>query len=191
MVNTWNELPDDYTVELTKLPNGKHAATECYEILMKMVNDCAAAGCSPNIIGAYRTINDQRSLLNNNIAQKQEQGYGYSYARQLTLQRVALPGHSEHHLGLAFDIVDKRYPQKYTGENNALVWLSEHCWEYGFIIRYPENKTAITGIMYEPWHFRYVGEELAMELKDSGLCLEEYLDKLTNDGTTCGNPNAK
>lgn len=188
MVNAWNELPEDYTVELTKLPNGKNAATECYEILMKMVNDCTAAGCSPNIIGAYRTIGDQRVLFNNYLADYKAKGYGDAYAR--TLQRVAIPGTSEHHLGLAFDIVDKRYPQKYTGENNALVWLSEHCWEYGFIIRYPENKTAITGIMYEPWHFRYVGVELAMELKDSGLCLEEYLDKLTNDGTTCGNPNA-
>ena len=188
MVNAWNELPEDYTVELTKLPNGKNAATECYEILMKMVNDCTAAGCSPNIIGAYRTIGDQRVLFNNYLADYKSKGYGDAYAR--TLQRVAIPGTSEHHLGLAFDIVDKRYPQKYTGENNALVWLSEHCWEYGFIIRYPENKTAITGIMYEPWHFRYVGVELAMELKDSGLCLEEYLDKLTNDGTTCGNPNA-
>ena len=192
MVNTWNALPDDYQVELKKLPNGKQASVECYDALLKMVDDCTAAGCKPNIIGAYRTVNDQQVLMNNYIAEYQAKGYGYSYAKQLALQRVAIPGTSEHHLGLAFDIVDKRYPQKYTGENNALVWLSEHCWEYGFIIRYPESKTKITGIMYEPWHFRYVGVELAMEMKDSGLCLEEYLDKLTGDGTTCGDPaNAK
>ena len=68
-------------------------------------------------------------------------------------------------------------------------WLSENCWEYGFIVRYPDSKTHITGIMSEPWHFRYVGVELAMEMKDSGLCLEEYLDALTGDGSTCGNPD--
>ena len=188
MVNTWYDLPEDYAVELTKLPNGKEASVECYDQLMKMIDDCTAAGCSPNIIGAYRTVSNQRVLFNNILAEYREKGYGDAYAR--TLQRCAIPGTSEHHLGLAFDIVDKRYPQKYTGENNAVVWLSEHCWEYGFILRYPNEKTSITGIMYEPWHFRYVGTELALELKDSGLCLEEYLDKLTDDGTTCGNPDA-
>lgn len=190
MVNTWNEVPEDYEVELTKLPNGKQAAVECYDELMQMIDDCIAAGCSPNIIGAYRTVNDQQYLFNNILQEYQDKGYGYSYAKSLTLKRCAIPGTSEHHLGLAFDIVDRRYPQKYTGENNAVVWLSEHCWEYGFILRYLDDKTDITGIMNEPWHFRYVGTELAMEMKDSGLCLEEYIDALTNDGTTCGNPDA-
>ena len=190
MVNTWNKVPDDYDPQLVDLPNGKQASAVCAEILTKMVDDCTAAGCSPNIIGAHRTVYAQQVLFNNFIAEYEEQGYSYSYARTLTLQRCAIPGTSEHHLGLAFDIVDRRYPQQYTGENNALVWLSEHCWEYGFIIRYPESKSQITGIMSEPWHFRYVGTELAMELKDSGLCLEEYLDALTGDGSTCGNPNA-
>ena len=188
MVNTWNEVPEDYDPELIKLPNGKLAAAECYDILLKMIDDCTAAGCRPNIIGAHRTVGDQRVLFNNILQEYKDKGYGDAYSR--TLQRCAIPGTSEHHLGLAFDITDKRYEQKYTGENNAVQWLSEHCWEYGFILRYPDNKTDITGIMSEPWHFRYVGTELAMELKDSGLCLEEYLDALTNDGTTCGNPDA-
>ena len=188
MVNTWNEMPEDYDPELVKLPNGKLAAAECYDILMKMIEDCTAAGCSPNIIGAHRTVGDQRVLFNNILQEYKDKGYGDAYSR--TLQRCAIPGTSEHHLGLAFDITDKRYEKKYTGENNAVQWLSEHCWEYGFIVRYPDDKTDITGIMSEPWHFRYVGTELAMELKDSGLCLEEYLDALTNDGTTCGNPDA-
>lgn len=188
MVNTWYEVPEDYDPELVELPNGKLASAECYDILIKMVDDCTAAGCRPDIIGAHRTIENQRYLFNSILQEYKDKGYGDAYSR--TLKRCAIPGTSEHHLGLAFDIVDKRYPQKYTGENNALVWLSEHCWEYGFIIRYPDSKTDITGIMYEPWHFRYVGVELAMEMKDSGLCLEEYLDALTNDGTTCGNPDA-
>ena len=80
------------------------------------------------------------------------------------------------------------YYQK--GETESLKWLKEHCWDYGFILRYPDGKSHITGIIYESWHFRYVGKELALELKDSGLCLEEYLDLLTGDGSTCGNPEA-
>ena len=188
MVNTWNELPDDFTVELTKVTGGRQASVECAEILEKMIADCKAAGCSPNIVGGYRTVSDQRVLFNNILEEYKEKGYGNAYTK--TLQRCAIPGTSEHHLGLAFDITDTRYPKKYTGENNAVQWLSEHCWEYGFILRYPEDKTHLTGIMGEPWHFRYVGTELAMEMKDSGLCLEEYLDELTNDGTTCGNPDA-
>ena len=188
MVNTWNEVPENYEVELVKMVGGKQAAAECAEILQQMIADCKAAGCSPNIVGGYRSIGDQRVLFQNILQEYKDKGYGDAYSK--TLQRCAIPGTSEHHLGLAFDITDTRYPQKYTGKNNAVVWLSEHCWEYGFILRYPENKTHITGIMGEPWHFRYVGTELAMELKDSGLCLEEYLDKLTGDGTTCGDPKA-
>ena len=188
MVNTWNKLPDDFEVELTKVTGGRQASTECAEILEKMIADCKAAGCSPNIIGGYRTVYDQQVLFNNIFEEYKEKGYGNAYSR--TLQRCAIPGTSEHHLGLAFDITDTRYSKKYTGSDNAVEWLSNNCHKYGFIVRYPEDKTHITGIMSEPWHFRYVGMELAMELKDSGLCLEEYLDALTNDGTTCGNPDA-
>ncbi|MBQ9149050.1 MAG: D-alanyl-D-alanine carboxypeptidase family protein [Oscillospiraceae bacterium] len=190
MVNSWNKVPDDYEVELTTLSNGKRVAVDCYDALMKMLSDCEAAGCHPNVIGAYRTVGDQRALMSNKIASLQEAGYSYSQAYARAMIQVAIPGHSEHHLGLALDILDRYYPESYSGENNCMVWLNEHCWEYGFIIRYPNEKTNITGIMFEPWHYRYVGVELAMEMRDSGLCLEEYLDQLTNDGTTCGNPNA-
>ena len=90
---------------------------------------------------------------------------------------VALPGTSEHHTGLALDIVSSSYTaltrrQEKTAEQQ---WLMEHCWEYGFILRYPEEKGDITGIYYEPWHYRYVGREAALEIRDSGLCFEEYL----------------
>jgi len=187
LVNTWNYLPEDYDPKLVDIP-GARVSEVCDEILVKMLDDCTAAGCRPQIVGGYRDIGAQRILFNNILKEYKDKGYRDAYAR--TLKRCAIAGTSEHHLGLAFDITDKRYPQKYTGENNAVQWLAEHCWEYGFILRYPEGKTEITGIMNEPWHFRYVGVELAMEMKDSGLCLEEYLDALTNDGTTCGNPDA-
>ena len=189
MVNAWFAVPDDYNPDLIELP-GMTLDSSCSDALTKMLDDCKAAGCSPKMAGSYRSVYAQQMLINNIIQEYRDEGCSYDYAKLLAMQRCAKPGYSEHHLGLAFDITDHRYPQKYTGENNAVVWLSENAWKYGFILRYPEDKTHITGIMGEPWHFRYVGTELALEMKDSGLCLEEYLDNLTNDGTTCGNPAA-
>ena len=86
-------------------------------------------------------------------------------AREKALETVAVPGTSEHHLGLAVDLL---------GEE-AIAWFTKYCWDYGFILRYTEEKENITGIVDEPWHFRYVGTEVSLDLRDSGLCLEEYL----------------
>ena len=89
------------------------------------------------------------------------------------LQVVALPGTSEHQLGLALDII-----AEFDADNTATwQWLKQHCAEYGFILRYPADKEEITGISYEPWHFRYVGVEAAREIMSSGVCLEEYLEQ--------------
>jgi D-alanyl-D-alanine carboxypeptidase len=92
----------------------------------------------------------------------------------------ARPGTSEHQLGLAVDFVDTRYwtLDEKQAELPAQKWLMEHCWEYGFILRYPSEKSEITGIIYEPWHYRYVGREIALEIRDAGLTLEEYLETL-------------
>lgn len=190
LVNRWNPIPEDYAVELKKLDNGRNIASECYDALVQMVADCTAAGCHPEVIGANRTRGDQQALFSNKLKAFTDKGLSSSEAYAKTVEAVAVPGTSEHELGLAVDILDKYYPKKYTGDDNCMVWLSEHCWEYGFIIRYPDDKTQITGTKFEPWHYRYVGVELAMELKDSGLCLEEYIDSLTEYGTTCGNPEA-
>ena len=98
---------------------------------------------------------------------------------------MAVPGTSEHQTGLALDIVSAGYQlldeaQEDTAEQK---WLMEHCWEYGFILRFPEDKTEITGIGYEPWHYRYVGRETAEAIHKSGLCLEEYLQSLLSAET--------
>lgn len=87
---------------------------------------------------------------------------------------VAAPGCSEHHTGLAFDIT---VPGTSFGGTKQAKWLEEHCWEWGFILRYPADKTAITGITNEPWHFRYVGTDAAMEMRETGECLEEYVER--------------
>ena len=188
LVNTWNLLPEDFKPNLVQLDNGGYADPVCVDALNKMLSDCKAAGCHPMFKGTYRDFGAQKNLFNKIYKEYKEKGYSNAYA--MTLQRCAVPRGSEHHLGLAFDITDSRYDKKYTGENNAVQWLSENCWEYGFILRYIDGTTDITGIMNEPWHFRYVGTELAMEMKENGLCLEQYLDNLTNDGSTCGNPEA-
>lgn len=94
-------------------------------------------------------------------------------------RQVAVPGTSEHQLGLAVDIVDVSYQLLDTNQENTDVqkWLLENSWRYGFILRYPTDKTDITGIVYEPWHYRYVGKEYAKEIHEKGVCLEQYLEQ--------------
>ncbi len=106
----------------------------------------------------------------------------YEEAYALASQVVAIPGTSEHELGLALDIVDANFIHLSTAQENTQTqkWLMEHCWEYGFILRFPNGTTEYTGIIYEPWHYRYVGTELAQELRELNMCLEEYLQWLTD-----------
>ena len=184
LVNRWNVLPDDYEPEeLVVSVDGARVTPECAAALEQMIADCKAAGYTPLVRSSYRTISDQKTLL----AAKMED---YSYEQ--AIQIVAIPGTSEHHTGLAVDIVDVNFTKLnyQQAERPTQQWLMEHCWEYGFIVRYPDDTTDFTGIIYEPWHYRYVGVELATELHELGIPLEEYLDMLTNDGTTCGDPDS-
>ena len=183
LVNRWNVLPEDYKPEgLVEIEYNGSVLPECAEALEKLIAACKEAGFNPQVRTSYRDFGFQQYLLNQKVAQ-----YGYDEAIQI----VAIPGTSEHHTGLAVDIVDAAYTKlnHAQAERPTQKWLMEHCWEYGFIVRYPDGTTDITGIIYEPWHYRYVGVELALEMRDNGLCLEEYLDNLTNDGTTCGDPD--
>lgn len=185
LVNRWNPLPDDYEPENLVLADcGRYMTPEAAEAVDRMIADCRAAGLHPMVRSSYRTIAEQQQLLNNKVKE-----YGYDQAIQI----VAIPGTSEHHTGLAIDISDSGYTllNRQQGQTAVSKWLNEHCWDYGFIVRYPDDTTDITGIIYESWHYRYVGMELAQEMKENGLCLEEYLDQLTGDGTTCGNPDRK
>lgn len=175
LVNRWNPVPEDYEVNLVDF-NGWKVDASCYDALVQMLSDCPYAY---TITSAYRSEASQQSIWDNRMATHQANGYSYNEALALTAAYVATPGTSEHQLGLAVDLSGA----------NAQQWLREHCWEYGFILRYLDGKSDITGIAYERWHFRYVGTELAMELKDTGLCLEEYLNQLANDGSTASNPD--
>ncbi len=183
LVNKWNMLPEDYEVELVSY--GKHQiAAEANEDLIAMIEQLKGLGYY-NVTSIYRTMGTQQYLWDRQYNNFKAMGYPNAEAEALTAEKVAIPGTSEHHLGLAVDI---------DGVKPVHNWLAEHSWEYGFIVRYPEDKTAVTGIEYEPWHYRYVGRELAQELYELGLCLEEYLDMLTqqagSDAGTASNPEA-
>lgn len=186
LVNPWNYLPEDYTVELVELENGHKVAKEMEEALARMLADCEAAGHKPYLYSSYRTQSHQQRLFNNMV---EKCGGNRTRAAKI----VAIPGTSEHQLGYAVDITDFHFRTLNSDQEKTETqkWLMEHCWDYGFILRYPNDKSIITGIIYEPWHYRYVGLELAAEMKELGLCLEEYLDMLTGDGSTCGGETAE
>jgi D-alanyl-D-alanine carboxypeptidase len=180
LVNPWNTIPDGYTVKLKKLANGMQVDERIYDDLNAMLIACWNAGLKPYVCSAYRTTATQKRLYNNKVARLQKAGYSLSAAKTEAARWVAKPGTSEHQLGLALDIVSSDYRLLNKNQENTpeQKWLMEHCWEYGFILRYPTDKSDITGIGYEPWHYRYVGRENALAIRDSGLCLEEYLQAL-------------
>ena len=142
----------------------------------KMLSDCRAEGLNPIICSAFRSVDKQGELFADHIDRNLADGLADEEAVRSAADIVAVPGASEHHTGLALDIVSYDYQlldegQEKTPENQ---WLREHCAEYGFILRYPPGKTEQTGIIYEPWHFRYVGAEAAAEIMEKGITLEEY-----------------
>ena len=179
LVNPWNQVPEDWSVDLVTLPNGLEIDKRCYDALMEMIDGCYDAGLTPVICSAYRTQDFQERLYNNKVSEWMEQGYGLEDAKAKAGRQVAVPGTSEHQLGLAVDIVDVNYQLLDTNQENTDVqkWLLENSWRYGFILRYPTDKTDITGIVYEPWHYRYVGKEYAKDIYEKGVCLEQYLEQ--------------
>ncbi len=177
LVNLWNPLPEQYTVKLEKLENGLQIAAEACPALEKMLSDCEAAGMDVTVCSAYRTESTQNRLYQNKIARLRAAGYSREEALAEAGRWVAPPGTSEHQTGLAVDIMATDYPvlDEKQAQTEEQQWLMEHCWEYGFILRYPTDKSSVTGIGYEPWHYRYVGQETAASIYERGLCLEEYI----------------
>lgn len=169
MCNPWHPIPADFELDLVVV-EGKQFDSSAKEHLEQMLAAGRAEGLVLGINNSYRTHANQQSSWDASIAQMMEEGLTEEQAKVYVGKALAIPGHSEHETGLAFDI---------NSGYRVYEWLAEHCWEYGFILRYPENKVSITGIQYEPWHFRYVGTELSMELKELDLCMEEYMTELT------------
>jgi len=169
LVNPWNSVPEDYTTELVPFGDYQISAV-CHDALVDLREACLAEGLTFNLTSAYRSHEYQTTLFQRKVDKLMGQGYSYEAAYSETSRSIAIPGTSEHQLGLAVDI---------KSGYKVYDWLAEHSWEYGFIMRYPDGDTKLTGIYYEPWHFRYVGKELAKEIFDLDLCVEAYMDQLT------------
>lgn len=165
LVNRSNPIPSYYKTDVVVAEDYHLIQRVALEPLQKMLADCRAAVGSCIFNSSYRTRKEQTTILETRTQEYMDTGMTYEEAYKETLKTVSLPGTSEHQLGLSVDLVGAE----------ANEWLAQHCWEYGFILRYPEGKKDITGIINEPWHFRYVGSRVSMDMKDTGLCLEEYL----------------
>ncbi len=170
LVNTEHLLSADYVPELATLEGSQQFDVRAVEALEAMIAAARAEGLTVVLSSSYRSYATQQYLFERKVAQ-----YG---SEEEAARIVAIPGSSEHQLGLCVDIVDQYY--EYMNESLADTalsqWLYAHCSEYGFILRYPEDKQEITGIMFEPWHFRYVGQTAAAYIMENGLCLEEFWD---------------
>lgn len=177
LVNAVNPLEGGYVPELAEVENGYSVDARAAEDLSAMLGAARQAGLQPEICSAYRSEEKQIQVFSDTVAGWVNQGYNYWEAYRRTSQEVALPGTSEHALGLSVDIVSSQYQQLDEGqaETPEAKWLQENCYDFGFILRYPQDKQSHTGIIYEPWHYRYVGKEYAKKIKESGLTLEEYL----------------
>ena len=178
LVNGSHPLAEEFAVpERTDLGGGHSIDSRVYPHLRQMLEDARAAGYQPLICSSFRTQETQERLFANKVRRLREQGYGAEEAEREAAVWVARPGTSEHQAALAVDIVDVEYQMLDQSQEDRPVqkWLMENCAEYGFILRYPSAKSDLTGVGYEPWHYRYVGEEAAKAIMEQGICLEEYL----------------
>ena len=176
LVNRDSPLPDGYQVELTHLSNGQSVDKRIYPALQAMFDAARAPGVYPVGASGFRTAEKQQSLLDEKIAAFEAQGDSPAQARENAEDWVALPGTSEHQTGLAVDI---NADGIHSAGREVYRWLDQNAYRYGFILRYPSDKTGITGISNEPWHYRYVGVTAAAEIRRQNLCLEEYLNQRT------------
>ena len=178
LINRDHPIQEGMTYELVRIEENYFIDERAYYDLMSMLSDAEKAGQAVVVCSAWRSHNLQTELYENKIDEYLSYGYSQKESEELAAFWVALPGTSEHEIGLAVDIVAESYQHLDHEQANTKEqqWLMEHCHEYGFILRYPEDKQDITLIGYEPWHYRYVGKEAAKDIKASGLCLEEYLN---------------
>lgn len=177
LVNRDNYIPDDYAMELTELSNGQKVDSRIYPELQEMFDTARAEGYGLFVAEGYRPREKQQRLLDEKIEAYKSEGYSESESRRLAEQWVAVPGTSEHELGIAVDI---NADTSKSSSDEVYNWLAENAHKYGFIKRYPSDKTDITGIINEPWHYRYVGKEAAQKIYSQGICLEEYIEQITS-----------
>lgn len=182
VVNAKNPMPEGYVPNVSTLDSKYMAAgfdnakfdSRAIDYLINMMEAAKADGVNLRVRTGYRTLSQQATLFNNKVKSFTDQGYSKEEAVIEAAKIVARPSTSDHNLALGVDFNSLSESFENTKE---FKWLSEHAADYGFILRYPKDKQNITGVIYEPWHYRYVGVEHAKAIKKRGLCLEEYLSK--------------
>ncbi|MCH9276033.1 M15 family metallopeptidase [Bifidobacterium amazonense] len=174
VVNQWQRIPDDWPApDLTQLANGQQIDSRAYPDLQRMFDAMRADGLNPEVTAGYRTHDEQQQLLDDKIFLYENNGMDAKDAEAKARLQVALPGTSEHELGVAADI-NAVGASDADANQRVYDWLATNAWEYGFILRYPAGKTSVTGVEHEPWHYRFVGAEAAKAIHESGIALEEY-----------------
>ncbi|MBD5542871.1 MAG: M15 family metallopeptidase [Lachnospiraceae bacterium] len=181
LINKHHSIPDDYTFTLGTIRGGMQCDERIIPELMEMLQAAKEDGVSLIVCSPYRDMNRQQVLFERKIKAYMRQGYSYLEAYQISSQTVTVPGASEHQIGLAIDFLCKGYSSLNEGfaDTEGGRWLAAHGHEYGFVLRYPKGKEYITGIEYEPWHYRYVGKEAAAIMTERGLTLEEFIEELS------------
>nr|WP_275891442.1 M15 family metallopeptidase [Ruminococcus sp. OA3] len=180
LLNADHPMPDDYELLLTDLGDGQQFDMRAVGALQGMLEAARSQGLSPVVCSAYRSEERQEELFEEQVLYHMEkEGMSQEEAETEARRHVSYARHSEHGLGLAADIVSEDYQEleKEQEETPEYRWLLNNCADYGFILRYPEDKTEITGVIYEPWHFRYVGKYAAYQIMSRGITLEEYLEE--------------
>lgn len=180
LVNSRHPIPEDYEFTLGTIRGSLQCDERIIPPFLSMLQAAKEDGITLEVCSPYRTLDRQEYLFDRKIVRYMKRGMSYMDAYKLAARVVNVPGTSEHQIGLALDIYTDSYKtlDEGFGETSAGIWLQEHCAEYGFILRYPKGKEYITGIEYEPWHFRYVGKTAAGEIMEQGLTLEEYVERL-------------
>lgn len=178
LVNPTHRLPDDFSVETAPVQGGYEMDVRVADTMKQMIADAQADGINLQVISGTRSMAYQVKLFNRDVEKYKARGYSDTDAYAQAAMNVAVPGTSEHQLGLAVDVLSTDWgggTSEGFAETTAYQWLIAHCADYGFIERFPKGKTDITKITWEPWHYRYVGVEHAKKIMAEGICLEEYL----------------
>lgn len=178
LVNELHPLSQDFEPQLVQTRNGQRVDRRIKTELEAMIDAASEEGMNLMICSSYRDYKKQDSLMDQSIAKFVRQGMDYRDAFFKTKEQIALTGASEHHTGLAVDIVGKNHQSldSSQADTKEAKWLCEHAHEYGFILRYPADKEEQTMISFESWHFRYVGKQAAAFMKENNLCLEEFVE---------------
>lgn len=180
LINKQHSIPDDYEFPLGTISGNMKCDERIIEDLLAMMQAAKEDGVDLVICSPYRDYNRQTYLFNRKITRYMDAGMSYMDAYKTASMTVTSPNASEHRIGLAIDFYSSTYKSLNEGFANTETgkWLAAHSYEYGFILRYPKGKEYITGIEYEPWHFRYVGIEAATVITQKGITLEEFWEDL-------------